>query len=1192
MLHLTRRTTLAASLFLLLGIGLMASQGGPSRTLRGQLGDCGDGVCEWENPIDCPEDCPQSCGDGWVTGSESCDPGVGGNIPPCGSNGFCGQDCQCHTNTCGDGVIGLGEECDTYNTCGSFGLCDACQCYICYSNGMPLPGVGNGCCSCVCTTAGCGVACLTSCGGQSSTSTAASCGDGVVSGAEVCDTGSANGRAYCTTGAYCENNCTSCNARCGDGLVGPGEVCDSDGVYNWNCPAGWHCDCQSCTPPASTSASSSLASSEHTSSLSQASSLSFSSDDSFSSSFSASCTPSCIDYDGNNPAVAGMVEALDSGCNRTVYEDECIDEIYVAEYTCAGLNVWANYLLCTAGVCQNGGCYVAASSWSSTSRSSVRSVSSTSNPSRCSSDHDCDDHNPCTYDDCIYSTGMCINYPNFLCSSSSSSFRSSSPSCIDSDGGMNIGVWGSAQGGGVTLEDVCADSRTNMEAYCTASGPKITASACPGECVGGLCHYSGTSSSYYSPSHSSSSQIPCIDSDGGLNPTVLGTATGNGMILEDFCSYGNTVMEAYCSANGPVAEQIQCSGSCADGVCNAQPACTDSDGGLNYGSAGSARAEIGGNLTVIWDRCATSWTLAEAYCTTSGAATMTVTCPNQCVADGYCLPASSSSSIPFSSSSSVSTCTDSDGGLNYTVWGYAQGLAGSTMIADRCLDGINLAEAYCSPAGPFFVSTPCPGSCQGGVCVTGASSSSSQGFQSSSQSPPISCTDSDGGLSPAVWGYAVGSNGTMLVDQCSGATTIIEAYCSASGPTTLSATCPNACQAGVCVASILSSSRSSSSSSVAIASISSSSVAPQSLCGNGIREPGESCEPGTLNCPSGLLCDWISCACITNPSSIPPASYPSSTPEYVTQSFCGDGVLDPGEQCESGISCSQGWSCGIGCQCLPPAAVPSPVQSASSSSALPVTLIPSPPALPLCGNGILEIGEGCDSGIFCFRGICDNCRCVAPASSSSPQASSARAPASSASSLAAVCGNGQADSGEQCDDGSRINGDGCSSLCQFESGFACFGRPSRCLPVCGDGISVFPEECDDGNALDGDGCSSVCGREHTAAPFLSSSTSRSFAFCGNGLVEIGEQCDDRNVFDGDGCSHLCLFDQVIVLSSSSAESSVPVVVSSSSSSVPVLKPSAPEVTPQGKGSWLWIILIIVGIIVVGVIVLLFKKRGT
>jgi cysteine-rich repeat protein len=61
------------------------------------------------------------------------------------------------------------------------------------------------------------------------------------------------------------------------------------------------------------------------------------------------------------------------------------------------------------------------------------------------------------------------------------------------------------------------------------------------------------------------------------------------------------------------------------------------------------------------------------------------------------------------------------------------------------------------------------------------------------------------------------------------------------------------------------------------------------------------------------------------------------------------------------------------------------------------------------------------------------------------------------------CGNGFLEEGEECDDGSNSNGDGCSSSCQAEG-----------APNCGDSTHAASEECDDGNAFDGDGCDSDC----------------------------------------------------------------------------------------------------------------------
>ncbi len=66
--------------------------------------------------------------------------------------------------------------------------------------------------------------------------------------------------------------------------------------------------------------------------------------------------------------------------------------------------------------------------------------------------------------------------------------------------------------------------------------------------------------------------------------------------------------------------------------------------------------------------------------------------------------------------------------------------------------------------------------------------------------------------------------------------------------------------------------------------------------------------------------------------------------------------------------------------------------------------------------------------------------------------------------IGAVCGNGTVETGEQCDDGNTISGDGCSSTCQSETGG----------PRCGNGLVETGEQCDDGNMISGDGCSATC----------------------------------------------------------------------------------------------------------------------
>jgi cysteine-rich repeat protein len=86
------------------------------------------------------------------------------------------------------------------------------------------------------------------------------------------------------------------------------------------------------------------------------------------------------------------------------------------------------------------------------------------------------------------------------------------------------------------------------------------------------------------------------------------------------------------------------------------------------------------------------------------------------------------------------------------------------------------------------------------------------------------------------------------------------------------------------------------------------------------------------------------------------------------------------------------------------------------------------------------------------------------------------------------CGDGVVDPGEACDDGNRLDADGCDALCRVEPCFECAGVPSACVPA--DGIP-----CDDANAcaVDTHCLAGVCG--------------------GGSLVADDTPCDD-----GDACS--------------------------------------------------------------------------
>ncbi len=123
-------------------------------------------------------------------------------------------------------------------------------------------------------------------------------------------------------------------------------------------------------------------------------------------------------------------------------------------------------------------------------------------------------------------------------------------------------------------------------------------------------------------------------------------------------------------------------------------------------------------------------------------------------------------------------------------------------------------------------------------------------------------------------------------------------------------------------------------------------------CGDGILDPGEQCDDGNNVSGDGCsaTCRW--------------------------EHRCGDGHLDPGEVCDDGNNVS-----GDGCRsdCL---------------------------SNETCGNHIVdtEVGEVCDS----TPGCAPDCRSILG------------------------CGNGHLDPGEQCDDGNTVRWDGCDPGCKVE----------------------------------------------------------------------------------------------------------------------------------------------------------------
>jgi len=166
-----------------------------------------------------------------------------------------------------------------------------------------------------------------------------------------------------------------------------------------------------------------------------------------------------------------------------------------------------------------------------------------------------------------------------------------------------------------------------------------------------------------------------------------------------------------------------------------------------------------------------------------------------------------------------------------------------------------------------------------------------------------------------------------------------------------------------------------------------------------------------------------------------------------------------------------------------------------------------------CGNGLREGGEECDDGNTKAGDGCTS-ECRLETDWACP------IPGTPCTSLV-VCGDGHISGSEICDDHNTTDGDGCSANCaKVEDGWTCPAPGIRCQPKCGDGNLKGTEECDDGNTDPGDGCSAGCKLEPGfACPKAGEGCH--VTVCGDGKPEGTESCDDGNIVPGDGCNMTC-----------------------------------------------------------------------
>ncbi|MBK7076887.1 MAG: hypothetical protein IPH44_31810 [Myxococcales bacterium] len=267
-------------------------------------------------------------------------------------------------------------------------------------------------------------------------------------------------------------------------------------------------------------------------------------------------------------------------------------------------------------------------------------------------------------------------------------------------------------------------------------------------------------------------------------------------------------------------------------------------------------------------------------------------------------------------------------------------------------------------------------------------------------------------------------------------------------------------------------------------------------CGNGVVDDGfgEVCDTGIASgtgacpatCDDGVACtadvlagSGCQAACLNSPITVPAPgdgccpTGANATTDSDCPAVCGNMVVESGEVCDTGIVAGTG-ACPTAATCndLMACTTDTLTGAGTCAAACGHTTITAPmnndgccpagatsttdndcpPPMPACGNGVVDPGETCDTGITvgagrcpttcsdgmtCTRDVLSNpgictAACTFPAITTMTAGDGCCLPGgnnNTDSDCAPRCLNGVVEMGEQCDDGNMINTDACSNTC-------------------------------------------------------------------------------------------------------------------------------------------------------------------